>query len=66
MNWITITFISLSIANLIMFIYSVFIINNLLDCLRKYIKALENLKRRVKNIEDTLDINTDNNFRGKK
>lgn len=66
MNWITITFISLFLANLIMFIYSVFIINNLLDCLRKYIKALENLKRRVKNIEDTLDINTDNNFRGKK
>lgn len=66
MNWITITFISLFLANLIMFIYSVFIINNLLDCLRKYIKALENLKRRVKNIEDILDINTDNNFRGKK
>lgn len=66
MNWITITFISLFLANLIMFIYSVFIINNLLDCLRKYIKALENLKRRVKNIEDTLNINTDNNFRGKK
>lgn len=66
MNWTIIIFVSLSIANLIMFIYSVFIINNLLDCLRKYIKALENLKRRVKNIEDTLDINTDNNFRGKK
>jgi hypothetical protein len=66
MNWMIIIFVSLSIANLIMFIYSVFIINNLLDCLRKYIKALENLKRRVKNIEDTLDINTDNNFRGKK
>lgn len=66
MNWITIILASLSLANLIMFIYSIFIINNLLDCLRKYVKTLENLKRKVKNIEDTLDINTDNNFRGKK
>jgi hypothetical protein len=66
MNWITIILASLSIANLIMFIYSIFIINNLLDCLRKYVKTLENLKRKVKNIEDILDINTDNNFRGKK
>lgn len=62
-EWLCVILVSLSIG---LSLYTFFVVNNILNCLNILSNSINKAREEIKKIENTLDINTDNNFRGKR